>query len=39
VLLYDGAVAGAWMDRDPGKAAAAHEIAAMLVDEAIPRQP
>jgi AcrR family transcriptional regulator len=36
VILYDGAVAGAWMDRDPSKASAARAIAAMLLDAAIP---
>jgi len=35
VLLYDGAGVGARMDRDPGAAAAAREVAAMLVTAAL----
>jgi AcrR family transcriptional regulator len=34
VLLYDGAGIAAWMDRDPGAAAAARAVAAALVDAA-----
>jgi AcrR family transcriptional regulator len=34
VLLYDGAGIAAWMDRDPGAAAAAHAVATALVDAA-----
>jgi AcrR family transcriptional regulator len=37
VLLYDGATVSAQMDHDPGSAAAARVVAAMLVDAAIPR--
>jgi AcrR family transcriptional regulator len=34
-LLYDGAMVGAWMDRDPGVARDARAVAAELLDEAI----
>jgi AcrR family transcriptional regulator len=34
VLLYDGAGIAAWMDRDPGAAAAARAVATALVDAA-----
>jgi len=36
VLLYDGASAGARMDRNPGAAASARAIASLLLDEAAP---
>jgi AcrR family transcriptional regulator len=35
VLLYDGAGISAWMDRDPGAAAAARAVATALVDAAM----
>jgi AcrR family transcriptional regulator len=34
VLLYDGAIVGAQMDRDPGRATAARNTAAVLIDAA-----
>jgi len=37
VLLYDGATVGARMDRNPGAAAVAREIAATLIDAATRR--
>jgi AcrR family transcriptional regulator len=37
VLLYDGATVGAQMDRDAGAAAAARDIAAVLIDASIER--
>jgi hypothetical protein len=36
-ILYDGAIFGARMDRDPSAAATARLVAATLVDAAIPR--
>jgi AcrR family transcriptional regulator len=37
MLLYDGAMVGARMDRQPGKAAAARRVAEVLVDAAMTR--
>jgi AcrR family transcriptional regulator len=36
VLLYDGAGISAWMDHDPSVASAAQNVAAALIDSAIP---
>jgi hypothetical protein len=35
VLLYDGAAAASQMDRDPGAAAAARDVAATLLDASV----